>query len=53
MTLAGVCIVLAEELIFGYAVFVVSFQIFAGWWNHFDKYHIAELVEVGVSKAQN
>ena len=53
MTTGGKVLIVVEELLFGYAVYVVLFDIFNGWWNLLtaDAYkdHLKTLIFVGVS----
>lgn len=53
MTTGGRILVVVEELLFGYAAYVVLFDIFWGWWNYvnIDDYddNLSTLILVGVS----
>jgi hypothetical protein len=52
MTTAGKILIVVEELLFGYAVYVVLFDIYYGWWEYLTpgyKDHLDKLIVVGVS----
>ena len=53
MTQGGRILILVEELLFGYAVYVVLFDIYFGWWTYFtpDEYknHLSRVIIVSVS----
>ena len=53
MTKTGRILIVVEELLFGYAIYVVLFDVYYGWWNFLTleqyKDHLPKLILVGVS----